>query len=123
MRPKRPLDEQADPASQAKRLIQPPPERSVTLEDMINASGTTSFSSDLAALLPGSSVNDYNSIVPNLSVETPDDDLLGIWNQIMQESGGNSMDLLQGMMAMPSTTTATDAFSGYVNEENLPWWR
>jgi hypothetical protein len=59
--------------------------------------------------------------VDNTTTEAIPDDLLGMWSEIMQGTGGNSVDLLQGMMAMPSTSVATETFSGFIDADT-DWW-
>jgi hypothetical protein len=68
------------------------------------------------------STSTVGAVGPDMTSDlTSPDDLLAVWCQLMGGTGASGMDLLQGMMAMPATSTATGQYSQYTDWSADTW--
>lgn len=84
----------------------------------------TSTADPLAFLqdLDDPSTSTAGAVGPDMASDlTSPDDLLAVWCQLMGGTGASGMDLLQGMMAMPATSTATGQYSQYTDWSADTW--
>ncbi|WWC95058.1 hypothetical protein V866_001910 [Kwoniella sp. B9012] len=128
----RPVKRQGEDLSDSDRikrlpLLGPPPINSAQSQDtqapdLIHndpqtASTQSSTEFDLVSILGASATT------PNPPQTDEEDDMINMWTSLMQNgsNGAGNMDLLQGMMAMPSVVAAPNQYTTYPDWSS-DWW-
>nr|XP_018261200.1 uncharacterized protein I303_06923 [Kwoniella dejecticola CBS 10117]OBR83358.1 hypothetical protein I303_06923 [Kwoniella dejecticola CBS 10117] len=124
----------------AKRRAESPydPDRHKRVQSLIESAGDQLQRDQLAPQLPNepysaethsstefdlASIIDASVTNSNPAQTDDEDNVLSMWTELMQSGtgGAGNMDLLQGMMAMPSVVTAPNQYPTYSDWSN-DWW-